>query len=156
MAVTSSAHHDAALPTAVTFGGADGDVALYLRFPAVWRGADVEAAFLLLEPMPGALVGAANVPVEAWRVDGEWQPATLAWLSQPRLAQPSSRGLARSAPPQTLRIDVTALVRYLAGHPGSDRGIALRGRSAVPPGATFATGIAGGRAPWLEVYVHAK
>lgn len=153
MAVVSAAHHAAALPTAVTFGGAGGDVALYLRFPPLWRGARVHAAFLLLEPMPGTLLSPADVPVDVWRVDGEWRPDTLAWLSQPRLAEPSSRGLARAAPPQTLRIDVTALVRYLAAHPGNDRGLVVRGRTARTPGASFATGTAGGRAPRLEVYV---
>ncbi len=153
MAVVSSAHHDATLPSAVTFGGVDGDVALYLRFAALWRGAHVDAAFLLLEPMPGALLGAADVPVDVWRVDSAWQPASLGWLAQPRLAQPASRGLARAAPPQTLRIDVTAQVRYLARHPASDHGLVVRGRTSMPPGASFATGVAGGRAPRLEVYV---
>ena len=53
-----------------------------------------------------------------------------------------------------LRIDVTEIVRYLAAHPESDRGIALVASSGDGYGASFSTGAGGGRAPRLEVYLH--
>ncbi|MEB2313571.1 MAG: DNRLRE domain-containing protein [Sorangiineae bacterium] len=153
MAVVSAAEHHATLPGAVTFGGATGPLALYLRFPALAPRARIAAAFLLLEPAPGGLRGTTDVPVEVWRVTGAWRPGALRWLAQPTLEGPSSPGLARAAPPQTLRIDVTALARASAARPESARGLVVRSRSALPPGASFATGTAGGRAPRLEVYL---
>ena len=59
----------------------------------------------------------------------------------------------RSSLPGEQRIDVTELVRFASQNPDLDFGIALLGRAGSGHGATFATGISGGTAPRLEVYV---
>ncbi len=157
MAVVSAKSEPRAgeIPPAVAFGSrADGAIALYLAFPPVWRRAKhVEAAFLVLEPMPGTVPASDDVEVEAWRVQKSWEPDKLRYLAKPPLAPPMSAGIARSAPPSVLRIDVTDLVRYLKKHAANDHGLALVSGSDRGAGASFATGMAGGRAPRLEVYV---
>lgn len=142
------------LPSSVAFGSErDGTTALYLRFPAVWRQARrIESAFLVLDPMPGTLPARGDVEVEAWRVREPWRDEELSYLGQPLLGPPSSSGIARSAPPSVLRIDVTEIVSYLHAHPDSDHGIALKCRASAGGGASYATGTSGGRAPRLEVY----
>lgn len=143
------------LPAAVTFGSSAGTTAtLYLRFPGVWRDKRrIEAAFVILEPMAATFGSNEDVPVDAWRVAERWQPHALTLASQPELGLPRGRGIARSAPPGPLRIDVTALVRHLAKNTASDHGIALRAAAGDAAGASFATGVAGGRSPRLEIYV---
>ncbi|MBK7581505.1 MAG: hypothetical protein IPI67_15010 [Myxococcales bacterium] len=144
-----------AAPVAVTFGGgASGKVTLYLKFPRAWREAKrIEAAFLLLEPMPASFGSTEDVTVEVWRVREPWSADTLAPAHLPELAPPSSQGIARSSPPSPLRVDVTALVTYLAKHPHSDFGFALRASPGAGAGASYATGSSGGRSPRLELYV---
>jgi hypothetical protein len=142
------------LPPAVTFGGsAEGAAALYLVFPPVWRKAKhIEAAFVVLDPMPGTLPSNEDVTVEAWRVRERWDPSELSWIKQPGLTPPSSSGIARSSPPSPLRIDVTAIVSHLYSHGESDFGMVVKSGSGDAGGASFATGASGGRAPRLEVY----
>jgi hypothetical protein len=158
IAVLSSRSHTrpSGLPGTVTFGGsAEGASALYLRFPPVWQRAKrIEAAFIVLDPMPGTLPSNDDVTVEAWRVRERWDASELTWLTQPSLVPPSSSGIARSSPPLPLRIDVTDIVSYLRAHGKSDFGIALKSGSGDHGGASFATGANGGRAPRLEVYAH--
>ena len=143
------------LPPAVTFGGgAEGAAALYLRFPPVWRGKQrVEAAFVVLEPMPGTAASSEDVEVEVWRVRVPWKSEDLSWLGQPERALPKSRGIARATPAAPLRIDVTELARYFAAHAQSDFGIALECGSGSGAGASYATGASGGRGPRLELYL---
>lgn len=142
------------LPSSVAFGSErDGTTALYLRFPAVWHEARrIEAAFLVLDPMPGTLPARGDVEVEAWRVREPWLDDELSYLTQPELGPPHSSGIARSAPRSVLRIDVTQIVSYLRDHPESNHGIALKCRDSAGGGASYATGASGGRAPRLEVY----
>jgi hypothetical protein len=131
-----------------------GTTTLYLRFDAVWhRARDIESAFLLLEPMPGTPPDGSDVPVEVWRVRERWSPAGLTRVVQPALGPPSAAGVARASPPQTLRIDVTAIIRHLAEHPTSDQGLALRASGGAGHGASFGTGAAGFGPPRLEVYL---
>lgn len=154
--VNAKSRHDSSeLPPAVTFGsGADGAATLYLGFPPVWRGKKrVEAAFLVLEPMPGTAPTTEDVEVEVWRVGARWRPEEVSWLAQPERMLPKSSGIARSAPPIPLRIDVTELARYFADHEHSDFGIAVASGSGSGAGASFATGASGGRGPRLEVYL---
>lgn len=155
MAVVGDPHEPGELPAAVTFGaGAGGTATLFLKFPPVWRHKQrIESAFLVLEPMPATFVSATDVHVDVWRVRERWEPSSLTALKQPELVPPRSRGLARSSPPSPLRIDVTALVTYLAENAGNDHGMALRAASGESAGASFATGTSGGRSPRLELYV---
>ena len=143
------------LPAAITFGSSATTTAtLYLKFPRAWRDKRrVEAAFVILEPMAATFGSNDDVSVAVWRVGERWQPAALALAKQPALPPPRGRGIARSAPPSPLRIDVTEIVRYLAKNPANDHGIALRASPGESAGASFATGSAGGRSPRLEIYV---
>lgn len=142
------------LPPSVTFGSErDGTTTLYLRFPAVWRNArEIEAAFLVLEPLHGTLPASEDVRVTAWRVREQWTDAALEATRQPAVGLPSAPGIAKSAPPSVLRIDVTAIVDYLRRHPENDFGIALRSEDQSQSGSSYSTGASGGRAPRLEVY----
>lgn len=152
--VSAERSYDAGLPPAVTFGSrAEGASALYLRFaPTTSDPKRIQSAFLLLEPLPGTLPG-ADVDVDVWRIRQPWRPDRLTWLSQPELAPPRGEGIARSSPPSTLRVDVTAIVEYLAAHGENDFGMALESGSGDGAGASFATGAAGGHTPRLEVYL---
>jgi hypothetical protein len=154
--VSSSAHRSGSeLPTAVLLGSrVEGAVALYLRFDPVWRGRPpVASAFVLLEPMAGTQPRVEDVPVQVWRVTQQWKSEDVSWLRQPRVGLPRARGLARSSPPSTLRIDVTEIIRYLQDHPYGDHGIALKAAGDGCQGATFATGAGGGVGPRLELYL---
>ena len=156
--VSAGARADpSALPGTVTLGGeAEGAAAMYLRFAPEWVSyAAVESAFLLLEPMPSTLVDREDVEVVVWRVSEDWNAAEVSWRSQPDVSPPRARGIARSSPPSTLRIDVTNVVRYLKEHRRSDHGIAVKASAQGAHGATYATGATGDVGPRLEVYVHA-
>jgi len=157
MAMVSSSQNaePPVLAPAFTFGSrVIGSAALYLRFEPRWRSARrVDAAFLLLDPMPGSLPSTTDVPIEAWRVGAEWDGASLTWLDKPALLPPQSQALARSTPPSRLRIDVTEIVRYLKEHPRSDRGLALKAPAMDAAGASFSSGSSGGEGPRLELYV---
>jgi hypothetical protein len=150
---------DRELPGAVRFGSAElGASALIVSFASafepVWaRAREVDSAFLILEPMPGAAVGTADIEVAALRVSEKWDAAKVSWRSQPRAGLPSSRGLARSSPPSTLRIDVTELVRYERTRARQHHGIAVRAAGGSDLGAAFATGATLGVGPRLEVYL---
>ncbi|MBN1612179.1 MAG: DNRLRE domain-containing protein [Polyangiaceae bacterium] len=154
VALVSASQHRASLPAALVVGGrSTGGVSLYLRFvlPAA-RIAHLERAFLRLEPMPGVAPSTERVPVRVWRVGRPWTSSDLEWLSQPPARSPGSGGLARTDPPQSLRIDVTELVRYLRDHPLDDHGMVLKADGHAQRGAAFATGSTTGRMPVLEVY----
>jgi hypothetical protein len=143
------------LPSAVTFGSAaEGPSALYLKFSLAWHSfKEIDNAFLLLEPMPGTAPDIADVPVVAARVASPWKPEELGFWTQPKLAPPRARGIARSSPKTTLRVDVTEIARFLKQHRTSDHGIALKASRSATHGASYATGVSGGRAPRLELYV---
>lgn len=155
MALVSSGTQPRAdrLPTAVVFGSrAEGAVGLYLDFEPAWPASRIDSAFLLLDPMPGTPVSPRDVRVDAWRIEAPWDEHGLTWLRQPPLGRPHSRGIARSGPPSVLRIDVTALARAVQSGARRYHGIALRSRDTGAVGASFSTGIAGGRPPRLELY----
>ena len=143
------------IPGAVRFGSAqEGSAALYLRFGPVRAPAPrIDHAFLLLDPMPGAPRGGADVRVEALRIAQAWNERTLSWSDQPRGGIPASRALARARPPSTLRIDVTELVRYQRERSQDDVAVAIKASAGAGAGAAFATGATHGQAPRLEVYV---
>jgi hypothetical protein len=137
----------------VTLGQAvEGPRALYLRFPPSFRGSKVRAAFLLLDPRPGTPAG-PDVPLEVWRADGEWRPEQVTSRAQPGFALPVATAIGRSAPPSLVRVDVTEIVQFLAAHPELDHGLVVRATARGTLGIAFATGVAGGNAPRLDVYV---
>ncbi len=143
------------VPGAVRFGSAqEGAAALYLRFgPLRATAPRIEHAFVLLQPLPGAPRSGDDVRVEALRVGEGWNERTLSWSNQPRVGLPASPALARAAPPSTLRIDVTELVRYQRQRSQADVAVAIKAGSGSGAGAAFATGATQGHAPRLEVYV---
>ena len=136
----------------VVLGSAAGDATLYLRFSPIWRGRHVEAAFLVLAPMPATLTG-DDVPLEVFRLRGPWGAAPNTRGTPSPLAFPRARGIGRSAPSLPVRIDVTPIVQYLAKNPSDESAFAVRARDEVPPGLAIATGFDGGTAPRLEIYV---
>lgn len=149
----ASSEPSASLPPSVTLGQhSDGARAFYLRFPPTFRKTKVRAAFLLLEPRPGALAG-PDVPLEVWRADGAWRTEELSARTQPGLAPPVATALGRATPHATVRVDVTEIVRFLATHPELDHGLVVRATERTTAGIAFATGVAGGRAPRLDVYI---
>ncbi|MDQ2646758.1 MAG: hypothetical protein M3020_23340 [Myxococcota bacterium] len=135
----------------VVLGAPGEDAALFLRFTPIWRGAPIDAAFLILEPAPRTLTR-EDVPLEVSRIQGAWEAS-----SEPRKrlsqALPSVRGIGRAFPEGPIRIDVTPIVAYLARHPEEDRGLAVAATREVPPGLAISTGLDGGSPPRLEVYL---
>lgn len=155
IAALAQAEDAPSLPAQISFGSALGRSALYLKFPTdlAARGVPLKA-FIALSSREDAPVDATPANVEAWRVSAAWQAEQLvAWSDKPPLAPPYARAQLASSLPGEQRIDVTDLVRFAAKNPDLDFGIALLGRSGSGHGATFATGINGGLAPRLEIYV---
>ena len=137
----------------VTLGArASAPAALYLRFEQTWRRGRIRAAFLLLEPRAGTLSG-QDVPLEVWRTNRAWSAAGFRWSEQPGFAPPFARAIGRSAPALPVRVDVTEIVRYWAQHPQADFGFALRASQDFDAGITLSTGVDGGSAPRLDVYL---
>jgi len=155
MAVLSRSRSGAELPSSVTFGSrAEGETLLLLRFAPSWAAdAPVESAFLLLHPRDGTGAALDDVRLDVWRIEEPWTAERTTWLERPSLGHPHSRGRARSAPPTTLRIDVTRFVRATSGSGRPNHGLAVVASASHPHGATFATGAGGGRTPELEVYL---
>ncbi|HEY6728212.1 MAG TPA: DNRLRE domain-containing protein [Polyangiaceae bacterium] len=151
--ITSEGDFGGALPGFVALGAErTGTLELLLKFEPTWRaGGRIEQAFLLLDPLPQARSAAAQVAVDVWRIEHAWSRADVTWMSQPALGYPKANGIASSngAP---LRIEVTQLVNYLREHPEHDYGVALRAAAVHDTGVPYATGVAGGSAPRIEVY----
>lgn len=154
LCVVSASHPRPSRPGGLVLGSRGvGDVSLYLRFAlADVPMARLERAFLRLEPMSGVAPSTENVRVTVWRVAGPWAFSDLGWLAQPPSRLPRGEGLARTAPPQSLRIDVTEVVRYLRDHPFDDHGLVLKTEGTATRGAVFSTGATSGTAPILELY----
>jgi hypothetical protein len=155
MAVVSSKGFDAALPAEIPLGGASsGSIVVLLRFPTPWGNrVRIASAFLMLEPFPGAVPEIGPVTVTVARVLEPWSASDVSWARLPRLSAAESRALASTAPPRTLRIDVTAIVQRWSMGKANDQGIALLSAPDASVGATYATGISGARGPRLDVYL---
>jgi len=161
VAVVRGADHapGTGLPPTVTFGGPPAtNQELLLRFPRGWASLEIDSAFLLLEPAPGADPSAADVPVRVALAAAAWTPGSAAHAPGER--GPHSSGLARTRPPGVLRVDVTAQLQALQTQGGrrgrseqgrSDYGLVVRAESSSERGATYQTG-AGGALPRLDVY----
>lgn len=151
--IASAGDFGGGLPGFVALGAErTGTLELLLRFEPIWRtGGRVDQAFLLLDPLPHSRSATGEVAVDVWRIEHAWSRADVTWMSQPALGYPKARGIASSngAP---LRVEVTQLVNYLREHPEHDYGIALRAAAVHDTGVSYATGVAGGSAPRIEVY----
>lgn len=139
------------LPPTVSFGGSAGQSdTLLVRFGGNWRARDVLAAFLLLEPAPGAEPSADDVPLEV-------ALASRAWSSQSGVESASARGpvgaaLGRTRPPAPLRVDVSAQLRELGDGRGDEHGFLVRATATSPRAAVYSTG-ARGLPPRLDLYL---
>ena len=102
--------------------------------------------------MPGAQPATADVPIAAWRIAEPWTAKDLTWLTQPSTRYPDSVAIARTGPSQTLRIDVTDLVRHFQRHPRENRGFVVKAGAGSAFGATYCTGTLAGPPPTLELY----
>lgn len=135
------------LPSVVSLGGPDRGETLVARFPGAWRDLEVDAAFLLLSPAPGAEPSAEDVPIEVSLASFEWEA-----LEGDRAAHgqgPSHRGLARTGSGGILRLDVTPQVRALGREPHGS--LLVRATSSTDRSAVYLTGANGGR-PRLDMY----
>jgi len=155
IAYVSSERAVAGLSGEIRFGGPLGRSALYLKFPNEWRTkGPPRKAFLTLSPREGSASSDLPVTLEAWRVSADWQPQTLRqWSDKPSLAPPYARTRISASPARKLRIDVSELLRFAAQNPERDFGIAVIASGSDGPGVTFSTGLAGGQAPRLELYL---
>jgi hypothetical protein len=155
IAALSSAHAAFGLNGEIRFGGALGRSALYLKFPSEWRARGIPLkAFLTLAPREGSASNGGPVTLEAWRIAADWQPQALQrWSDKPILGPPYARARLDATPTQDLRLDITELVRFAAQNPERDFGIAVIASGSNGPGQSFSTGLAGGQAPRLELYL---
>lgn len=145
----------ARLPEAISLGAASaGSTVLLFRFAATWHDdADVQSAFLVLDPIADAPPAAGPVTLEVARILDPWRSETATWGRQPRLSIPVVAAVARRRPAAPLRIDVTELVRAWAERASDDHGIALLAPGADPVGVACSMGISEGLGPRLEVYL---
>jgi hypothetical protein len=147
---------DAATPdlaASVRFGSAgSGPVALYVRFDSKAYSEDTESAFLLLDPESHS-TPSEDIELEVGRARRAWQGSDFSWAGQPGFTSPVARGVARTHPALPIRIDVTELVRFIAAHPPAAFGFVVRAREKRPFGVSVATGMYGGSAPRLDIYV---
>jgi hypothetical protein len=143
------------VPETIALGrAADGTVELLLRFAATWRDdADVVSAFVVLDPIEGAIPPASPARFEAARIVEPWQPEIVTWGRQPRLDLPKLAAVVRARPGTPVRIDVTPLVRAWSRRLPDDHGLALLVRGDDALGAACAMGVTGGAGPRLEAYV---
>jgi hypothetical protein len=137
-------------PSAV-LGSDSSDTTLYLHFAPIWQTGRLDSAFLILEPARGALPG-DDVPLQVFRVQGPWTAPAESRGRALRLVSPTARGIGRAFPDLPVRIDVTAIVRYLARNPDGNYGLAVRATRGAPPGLAISTGLDGGSPPRLDVY----
>ncbi len=155
IACVSTDRSASGLSSEIRFGGPLGRSALYLKFASEWRAHGIpKQAFLTLSAREGSAGAGAPVTIEAWRISADWQPRLLQhWSDKPSLAPPYARARITPSSARDLRIDVSELVRFAAENPERDFGIALIASGSDGPGATFSSGLAGGRAPRLELYL---
>jgi len=151
----SSDHAGSGLSGEIRFGGPFGRSALYLKFPGEWRARGIpERAFLTLSAREGGPSSRTPVTLEVWRIDSDWQPRTLRrWSEKPSLAPPYARIQITASPAQNARIDVSEIMHFAAKNPESEFGIAVIASGSDGPGAMFNSGLAGGHAPRLELYL---
>jgi hypothetical protein len=87
------------------------------------------------------------------RVLEPWSAADTSWGRLPRLSAFEGTAYTGIGPAKTLRIDVTTIVQRWALGRTTDQGLALTASSDAPLGPSYATGLAGGSGPRLDVYL---
>lgn len=134
--------------------GENANTVLLFRFEApIQARADIASAFLILEPSAYAPPRHTSSRVQVARILEPWSASTATWGRQPRLSLPEDAGFVYGAPPSTVRIDVTALVRAWPKRRPDDHGIALLLDESQAGGLRYTLGITEGNGPRLEVYL---
>ncbi len=141
-------------PATIALGrAADGTVELLLRFEADFpKGTQIVSAFILLEPLAGALP-TTPTSFEMARILDPWDAATVTWGRQPRLSLAALAALNHPTHDGPVRVDVTQLVREWSEGRPDDHGIALLVEGKDPIGTAYSTGMSQGHGPRLEVYL---
>jgi hypothetical protein len=148
--VWSRAQRDHGLPPTVVLGEAgDNSSRFILRFAAPSPALQIDAAFLLLYPLPDA-------PPAGRDLQFQFHPLSAPWSGDGAPQQDgriAAVGRMQPAAPFPLRIDVTELVQRMQQSPRQNYGFLIDTDTTTLPGASYQTGTAGG-APQLEVYAH--
>ena len=138
-------------PTATLGSDRDSSALVYARFGSSYKGrSEIAAAFLLLTIAKGTEPLPDDVPLEVWTLAASWSNDSVARGARPGLSRPMARGIARTTPPSTVRVDVTTIVRELA-RASTDSGIGIAAGGSHGQGVTLVTRAEG--APRLEVYL---
>jgi hypothetical protein len=155
MAVIARGARDNALPGEIPLGGtARSSPVVLFRFPTPWgKRVRIARAFLILHPAPGAVPESRPVLVSVARVLEPWSVAGASWGRLPRLSAFEGSAYSGIGPAKALRIDVTSIVQRWALARTADQGLALTAASDAPLGPSYATGVAGGTGPRLDVYL---
>ncbi len=152
VAVLSSAGELPAAAAVTPFGSRfAGEATLLATFDvALGRHAEVEAAYLVLDPEAESPGPTGVVRIEASRVLSPWAPASVSWGRAPRLGPAVGAALVPPARRAPVRIDVTEVV---ARSRGSGYGFALRASGTDPVGARLITAAGASSGPRLELYL---
>lgn len=147
-----------AIPEAVAMGRADasGTVVLFRFSAALRERSDITSAFLVLDPLEGALPARRPVAVEVARILEPWDSATASWGRRPRLSLPERAASLRPRSSAPARVDVTEIVRRWLKRLPDDHGIALLVDGDDALGSLFSMGISDGGGPRLEVYLRER
>ncbi len=140
----------------IPFGRDDlGDVVLLLQFPkTIDTGTEVDAAWLVLDPVAGAMPCKAPVQLVLSRIVEPWTATTTTWARQPALELCNASIAASNWGQRSLRIDVTSQVRRWREHRSDDHGLAITASAQDPYGARYALGTGGDAAgPRLDLYL---
>lgn len=144
------AEHGAASDAVVALGAeGPGEARVLMRFDATLsEAAEVEGAFLVLDPERESPGPSAPVSVEVAPILAEWHPASASWGRMPVLGAPLARLTVPPARRAPLRFDVTEQVRR-----GVGAGLALAASGGDPVGARFVTRAQASDGPKLELYL---
>lgn len=138
------------VPATLTFGGTPAAV-LYLEFERLAARGEIDAAFLILEPVTASNAG-GDVQLEVRRAEAWSGQARFTPSQRPRLSPPVARGMARAHPPLPARIDVTRLMRFLSANPQLAPTLVVRAETGSSS-FSVSTGAGSGSAPRLDVYL---
>lgn len=130
---------------------AGGGALMLLRFSPSWEADQIERAYLILEPVEGAIPTQSRVTLEVAPILEPWSSRSPSPL--PRLGTPEGRAIVSFSPPQTARIDVTELVKGWAQRKSTIHGLAVRATATGSDvGARFGWDDAHGTGPRLDLY----
>jgi len=121
-----------------------------IRLPPEAR---VQAALLVLDPVPGCSRGPAELELTLAQVLSPWDSRTVGHSRLPTLGLPKRAAAWAAMPARALRLDVTGFIAPSAEHRKRLFGIALRVSAEGPGAACYSTGLSSGRPPRLEIYL---